>query len=62
MYDCPQTQEENEIISDQSLRHEMPVRPIKELFLHVIVQARMWWMWWVLIVEDELGRFALSRL
>ena len=62
MYNCPHTQEENEIISDQSLRHKVPVRPIEELFLHMIVQARMRWMWRVLVVEDELGRFVLSRL
>ena len=48
------------MISDQSLRHEMPVGTIEELFLHMIVQARMWWMRWVLVVEDKLGRSALS--
>ena len=51
-----------EIISDQSLWHDMPVGSIEKLFLHVIVQAGMWWMWWVLIVKDKLGRFALSCL
>jgi hypothetical protein len=61
-YDYPHTQEEVEITSNQSLRYEMPVCPIEELFLHMIVQAGMRWMWRVLIVEDELGRFVLSRL
>ncbi len=48
--------------SDQSLWHQVPVGPIEELLLHVIVQAGPWWAWWVLIVEDELGRFVLPRL
>ncbi len=49
-------------MSYKTLWHEMPVGSIEELLLHVVVQAGPWWMWRVLIVEDELGRSALSCL
>ena len=47
---------------DQSLGHDVPVRTVEELLLHVVVQAGTWWMRRVLIVEDELGGPALPCL
>src|SRR5712692_11002847 len=49
-------------VSDQSLRHKMPVRPVEELLLHMVIPARPWWAWRVFIVEHELGCFVLPRL
>src|SRR6266567_7700539 len=49
-------------VSHQPLRHKMPVSPVEELLLHMIVQAGAWRMWRVFIVEHELGRFVLPRL
>src|SRR6266568_5105965 len=49
-------------VSDQSLRHNMPVRPVEELLLHMVIEAGPWWARWMFIVEDELRRLVLSRL
>src|SRR5215471_15723848 len=40
----------------------MPVGPVKELLLHMVIQIRLWWAWRMFIVEDELGCFVVSRL
>jgi hypothetical protein len=60
--DSPHAHKRRKRPLDQPLGHDVPVRPVEELLLHVVVPAGMWWMWWVLIVEDELGRPALSCL
>ena len=48
--------------SDQSLWHNMPVGPVEELLLHMVIQTGPWRLWWMLIVEDELGGSVLSCL
>src|SRR5947208_16853076 len=48
-------------VSHQPLRHNMPVGPVEELLLHMVVQAGPWRMWRVFLGEDELGRFVLPR-
>src|SRR6266487_1218227 len=59
--DCSHLYKRRKRSLDQSLGNDVPVCPVEELFLHVVVQARPWWMWWMLIVEDELGCSTLSR-
>src|SRR5690349_19534366 len=48
-------------VSHQPLRHQVPVSPIEQLFLHMIGKAGPWWARRMLVVEDQLGRFILSR-
>src|SRR5579883_2709530 len=47
-------------ISDQSLRYQIPVCPVEELFLHMVILAGPRWTRWMFIVEDQLRRLAVA--
>src|SRR6266567_5165931 len=48
--------------SDQPLWHDVPIRPVEELLLHVVIEAWPWRTRRVLVVEDQLGRLVVPRL
>src|SRR6266699_2176543 len=48
--------------SDQPLWHDVPVRPVEELLLHMVVPAGPWRARRVLVVEDQLRRLVVPRL
>src|SRR6266849_6317694 len=48
--------------SYQPLWYDVPVSPVEQLFLHVIVQAWTRRAGWVLIVEDQLRRLVIPGL
>ena len=49
-------------LSNQPLRHDMPVGAVEKLLLHVVVQAGPRRARWMLVVEDQLRRLVVPRL